>query len=529
MPNTAHEAARVAADALTPPMSPEPVSYSPADCALLIGPGALLLKRLEVMKLTGLRASLFSTDATEMPRGLRALSGELADVSGWMGAFTARMTTPQGAVDLSPLSYHDDGHFDWVLDFSAAPRVATEVLPLGYYALAADDFPALKRSLLEIAGRLRGGYEKPRYFSFDANRCAHKRQEIEGCSACLSACSAGAISSEKEAIRIEPNLCQGCGTCALVCPSGAVRYADPNPGFSLTRLQAMLTAWYGEGGGPVGLWIVDATGEAETPSGWLPYVVQEPASLGLEFWLAALASGCNRVAIAASDVPAATRRALSEQLALAQALLAGLGLPPALGLAANSDELATLPILPDVTPAELAASDDKRVLLYAAIDALIAHAQTHTQMPPTSIALTGAPMGEVRIAAEKCTLCAACVRICPADALSLPGTTMQLAFTEERCLQCGLCANVCPEKAVTLTSRLLTSRTARQSPRVVAEAEPYACTDCGKQFATKAMIERSRAMMAGHPMFQGEQARLMTLCPDCRQRAMAGVPASHPY
>jgi hypothetical protein len=59
---------------------------------------------------------------------------------------------------------------------------------------------------------------------------------------------------------------------------------------------------------------------------------------------------------------------------------------------------------------------------------------------------------------------------------------------------------------------------------VVAEAEMFACTGCGKPFATRAMIERSRAMMAGHPMFQGEQAKLMTLCPDCRQRAMAGCP-----
>ncbi len=28
-------------------------------------------------------------------------------------------------------------------------------------------------------------------------------------------------------------------------------------------------------------------------------------------------------------------------------------------------------------------------------------------------------------------------------------------------------------------------------------------------------------------MFQGEQARLMELCPDCRQKAMAGASASH--
>jgi ferredoxin len=105
----------------------------------------------------------------------------------------------------------------------------------------------------------------------------------------------------------------------------------------------------------------------------------------------------------------------------------------------------------------------------------------------------------------------------------LPGSSTQLAFTEQHCLQCGLCANVCPEQAVSLIPRLLTAKAARQAPRVIAEAEPYACAECGKQFSTRAMIERSRAMMVGHPMFQGAQARLMMLCPDCRQRAMAGV------
>jgi len=32
------------------------------------------------------------------------------------------------------------------------------------------------------------------------------------------------------------------------------------------------------------------------------------------------------------------------------------------------------------------------------------------------------------------------------------------------------------------------------------------------------------AFVHGQPMFQGAQARLMSMCPDCRQRAMAGVP-----
>jgi ferredoxin len=289
----------------------------------------------------------------------------------------------------------------------------------------------------------------------------------------------------------------------------------------------MLGAWHAADGGRVGLWIGSAGTLMDVPPGWLSYTVSEPASLGLEFWLAALVSGCDRVAIAAEHTSASSRQALQQQVALAQAMLVGLGLPVALGLAANTAELAAelaaIPALPSPSVVDLPVSDDKRSVLYAAIDALVDQAPA----PPVSVALSAAPMGEVVIAADKCTLCAACVGICPSGALSLPGSVTQLAFTEQRCLQCGLCAHVCPEKAVTLTSRLLVSSAARQAPRVVAVAEPFACTGCGKQFATQAMIKRSQAMMAGHPMFQGEQARLMTMCPDCRQKSMAGVPASH--
>lgn len=104
-------AAALAAANSPPIPQPETVHFRPADCALLIGAREVLLQRLEAMKLAGLRTPMSSTDATEMPRGLRSLSGELADVSGWMGAFTSRMVMPQGAVDLSTLSYHDDDPF----------------------------------------------------------------------------------------------------------------------------------------------------------------------------------------------------------------------------------------------------------------------------------------------------------------------------------------------------------------------------------------------------------------------------------
>ncbi|MGQ9860679.1 MAG: 4Fe-4S dicluster domain-containing protein [Thiobacillaceae bacterium] len=492
------------------------VHYTPGNCALLLGPHEVLLRSLEAVRLVGLRPALLCTDLPDLnrlPRGLRALGGIPERISGWMGAFTASMKTTTEPADLAPLSFHDDGHFDWVLDFSDFKPA--QVAPPGWYVLTSGDHAGLKKALLEIARYLREGYDKPRYFRLDPGMCAHARQGVIGCSACLDACPASAIAPGKEGVVIEPHLCQGCGTCTLVCPSGAVRHAVPGTAAELDRLAGLLQ----ENRQTAGVWIVKPSQEVDMPSGWLAFPVTEPASLGVEFWLAALAMGAHRVAIAADGLPNATRAALSRQADWAAALLTGMGHPAAVGLANSAAELAGLAAMPKLPSAELPDDSDKRTLLMAAIEALLAPVHA-----PVEITLPDGPLGTVAVAAEKCTLCTVCVRLCPTGALHLPGSVSQLAFREDKCVQCGLCVHGCPEKAVSLMPRLLTHKAARAAPRVLAEAEMFACRGCGKLFATQAMVARSRAMMADHPMFQGENARLMELCNDCRQRAMVGVP-----
>jgi ferredoxin len=503
----------------------ELVRYTPGNCALLIGPAETLLQRLEAVRTVGLKPALLCTasgDAERLPAGLRALAGSLASLDGWMGRFKATLKTADGPADLAPLSFHDDGHFDWVLDFSGVAFARRGVKPPGYYDLSSCDYPALKQTLLEIARRMREGYDKPRYFSLDEGLCAHQRQSVKGCSACMDVCAASAISSAGEAIRVEPHLCQGCAACALACPSGAIHFAYPSVEGNLKQLSDLWVNDLLAAEQKPGLWIVPEANAESAPAGWLPFPSGNPASLGLEFWFHALSSGIGRVGISLGQTHVETRQALDRQIGIAQALLAGMGLPAALGLATDTAMLAQIPSLLVMPVAKLDKPSSKRDLLVAALDHLAAHAPVVADIIPLP---AGSLFGAVNIATDKCTLCASCVRICPAHALSLPGSTSQLAFNESNCLQCGLCVNVCPEKAVSLTPRFLTSKLVREAPRVVAEAQMFECAGCGKPFATRAMIERGRAIMTGHPMFQGEQARLMELCPDCRQRAMAGVPA----
>ena len=484
---------------------------------MLIGLAERLLGWLEVVRVAGLRPALLSTgagDAAKLPAGLRALAGQPAAINGWMGNFTASLRTAGEPVSLAPLSFNADGHFDWVLDFTAAPSGGAAISPPGYYRLPADDFTVFKGALIEIARHLHDGFRKPRYFRFDASLCAHERQGFTGCNACVVSCPAHAISIGKGSVSIEPHLCRGCGTCATVCPSSAVRYNFPDTQVQLFRLAAALLAWQRAGGDLPGLWI----GVEDAPPGWLAWPIDAVASLGLEFWLFALCLGCTRIAVLIEREREAGRVALEQQLAVGRALLTGLGYPPVLGHADDSDDLLQLPELLLLPPKAIPAGDEKRTLLFAALDHLVEYGGA----VPVAVDLSevAVPLGEVRIDKSRCTLCGTCVNVCPSGALTFFAAD-RIDFVESRCLQCNLCAVVCPEQAAALAPRFLTSRSARETPRLVAEAEMFLCSDCGDAFASRAMVERSRVMMAGHPMFEGDKASLMDLCPACRQKAVA--------
>ena len=93
-----------------------------------------------------------------------------------------------------------------------------------------------------------GEFEKPRYFDYKADQCAHARNKIEGCSNCIDICSTGAITARGDGVYVEPHLCMGCGACASSCPSGAMRYAYPSVPELGQRIKSMLSA-YREAGG----------------------------------------------------------------------------------------------------------------------------------------------------------------------------------------------------------------------------------------------------------------------------------------
>jgi len=476
-----------------------------------------------------------------------------------------RVCDAAGAIDFQRAPLETEEAYDLVLDLQAQPLFAQHQPPQGYFHATGE------AGLIDATLKLRelvGEFDKPKFFNYRAKLCAHSRNEREGCTACVDVCSARAITSlrdangpEKGQIAVNPNLCVGCGACTTVCPSGALGYATPTAAHQGAKLRSMLAA-YARAGGPklaggaalllhsegegarllgelgraAGGGKVGAAGgpalRASTkaphlrglPARVLPVELFHTASVGLDLWLAAIAHGASQVWVLMTDEEAPEyRAAVAAQMAVGQAILSGLGyegqhlrVVHARDAAGLDAALRSAPAQTVAQAASFAVQSDKRATLELAIDHLAAQAAAR----PEAIALpaTGSPFGSLALDTGKCTLCLACVGACPASALGDNPDRPQLKFTEKNCVQCGLCVLTCPEDALALQPRLWLADggKARKQPRVLNEAQPFACVKCGKPFGTQKAIEGMLTKLVGHSMFQGAALERLKMCGDCR-------------
>jgi ferredoxin len=474
--------------------------------------------------------------------GLVLVRGGTPDVAGRLGRFTINLATPEGPVALTEAAGLSVEHFDIVLDLSEPPLIDYEVPPVGYYAPAGNP-RALARALAEIPG-MSGEFEKPKYFNFKPDLCAHSRSELTGCTRCIDACPTVAISSAGEVVSVDPYLCQGAGSCVAACPSGAMTYAFPTVSDLLARVRSLLEAYRSAGGEQAGIVLHDGWSgralfekhAADMPEDLLPLEVEEVGSVGMDTWLAALAYGARGVAICVTgNTPRRMVRELEEQVGFARAVLVGMGFPAGMLALVNTDvpadvaaAWAAMPASAPARPARFVAPDDKRGILRLAIE----HLHRQAPAPRKSMELpAGAPFGEIRVDKSACTLCMACVSVCPVAALSPGGDLPQLKFTEWNCVQCGLCETACPEDAIRLQPRFLYDAELRQHPRVLHEEPPFCCVSCGKAFTTSGLLATMQRKLEGHWMFQTEESRRrLQMCEHCRVKDMfkAGRDGGHP-
>ena len=257
------------------------------------------------------------------------------------------------------------------------------------------------------------------------------------------------------------------------------------------------------------------------PANVIPLETFHVASLGMDVMLGAVALGASNLMVFATGVEAPDYLvSLRAQMGFAEEILQGLGyngshfqLIEARDVAALEKAVWGIQPARPVKPASFNLFNEKRTTLDFAFD----HLAKNAPSPKDEIPLSGgAPYGKIDVNKETCTLCMACVGACPENALLDSKELPQLKFIERNCVQCGLCEKTCPENAISLSPRLLLTNEAR-SPKILNEAEVFACIRCGRPFATKQMIDNMLGKLGTHSMFSGGAALTrLQMCADCR-------------
>src|SRR3954452_9215956 len=385
--------------------------------------GSLLAEHLDVTVLITRPKELAPPRVTAFP----VVKGTISGAKGHFGAFeltvddyAAPAPSSRGALSFGASRNGAVSRCDLIVDLSGgAPLFPAHDLRDGYLRADPEDAAAVLRAVLK-ARDLVGGFDKPRYITFTADLCAHSRSKIVGCRRCLDLCPTGAIAPAGDHVAIDPNICAGCGQCAAVCPTGAAAYALPPADTLLRKLRALLTAYREAGGShaivllhdePHGAALIDALARHGDglPANVLPLAVNEVTQVGLEAIAAAFAYGAGTIRFLIRAKPRHDVAGLRKTIALAEPILAGLGV--GLGRAATietDDPFALGETLRAIEPANGAPRPAAFQPVGAKRDVLrLALRELHHAAPaPIDIVALpqGAPFGTVTLEVEGCTL-----------------------------------------------------------------------------------------------------------------------------
>ena len=93
-------------------------------------------------------------------------------LTGHLGAYKAIAVDAKKDIDLGVSVYLESGAFDLVLDMSETPLIGAALKPFGYLHVPdPDDLDEAVASLGELVGE----FDKPRYFDYKRDICAHSR------------------------------------------------------------------------------------------------------------------------------------------------------------------------------------------------------------------------------------------------------------------------------------------------------------------------------------------------------------------
>jgi len=527
----AKQAALVAAAELPAPMAPAKTIQSDGVCCI-VGPTEQAIRMAELVQdELGVTCIVNDAGPIQLPSAAYDVArGQLTAASGALGNFRMEFAHLQalnpagrGALGYGEVQATARSECDVFIDLrGGAPAFPSHQKRNGYFWADPAKTGELERIALTARERV-GEFEKTVYFKLEESLCAHSRANKPGCTRCLDVCPTEAIFSFGDHIQIDSDICAGCGSCAAVCPTSAVTMNE-TPFEPLVKAMDVMARVYRErtsesprlvfhtlktGGDAIAYLARYDDGLADD---LIPLGLEHVDRIGHAEIMAAFGAGYAEVLILADNE--IDRRAVAAEVELAQAMLKGTH---------NSPGRVRV-----IMAAELCAAGDNAgrvcepVLLVGGrrdITRVTASAMAEKIEEPIPLP-AGAPYGAIEINSDKCTLCLACVSLCPTGALGDHPDRPEVQFTENACVQCGICDSTCPETAIVLKPQLDLSKGAL-SARALHGEDPFECIKCGKPFGVASTINRIVEKLENqHWMYKNsDNVQLIKMCDDCRVKS----------
>jgi ferredoxin len=389
----------------------------------------------------------------------------------------------------------------------------------------AEDYEDALRKAHDVISHLGEG-EKERYLAVELTRCASGRSELNGCELCLP-CPYEAIRREGVKMVFSDVKCQGCGLCTSLCPLSVPQLR----GYPNELLYAQIETLLAGDLEPKVLLIactdhierLNAVGRKKIRyPGVLPLFVPCLDMVSETHILSAFERGADGIILWSCE------ESHREQAHFAQMTLSAFNLGERV-LLMNAGQLDAPDVANTITnfvkrlspspirKKKLTPVDVARPQRDILLD-LIQNLYTKTKVQPRlKEENTQFPFADIVINA-RCTLCNACVNLCPTKALQKEVNTID--FSYGHCIACGLCEQACPEDAIELRRVIDFSLLVEKTRKKLIEAELVACAACGKLFMPRSAFERMTALIkegGGEGELNiDERLEMLSYCEKCR-------------
>lgn len=527
----AKQAALIAAAQLPAPMAPAKTIRSSGVCCI-VGPTEQGIRMAELVQdELGVTCIVNDAGLVQLPSaGYDVARGQLTAARGALGNFKLEFAQLQtlnpagrGELGYGEIKATARSECDVFIDLrGGAPAFPSHEKRNGYFWADPAKTGELERIALTARERV-GEFEKTVYFRLEESLCAHSRANQSGCTRCLDVCPTEAIFSAGDHIQIDSDICAGCGSCAAVCPTSAVTMNE-TPFEALTRAVDVMARVYREHTSESPRLVFHTLGAgADAIANLARYddgLADDLIPLGLEHVdrighaeiMAAFGAGYAEVLILADSET--DRRAVAAEAELAQAMLKGTHNSPGRVRVITAIELCDAGDNAGRVSEPVLLVGGRRDITRVTLGAMVDRIEAPIPLP------AGAPYGAIEIDSDKCTLCLACVSLCPTGALGDHPDRPEVQFTENACVQCGICQSTCPETAITLKPQLDLSKAAL-SARALHGEEPFECIQCGKPFGVASTINRIVEKLENqHWMYtKSDNVQLIKMCDDCRVKA----------